>query len=175
VCQEAGLRYLYTKKRLTRFAIISATCSCTRAHADRYWGVRVWRQWHRITAAEPFRVRSVAALQRDARNYSAFQQSVPWARVGNGSLPTVASSNRFQRTRSWNYGWRMEVITLHNNSHTFSAAKEKLSLFSNKHDAREMYEVVEMHLYKTYPRHLRVECVCLFQKNLLCLNTVNSY
>jgi len=55
VCQEAGLRYLYTKKWLTRFAVISATCSFTRAHADRHRGVRVWRQWHGITAAGPFK------------------------------------------------------------------------------------------------------------------------
>lgn len=40
-------------------------------------------------------------------------------------------------------------------------AKEKLSLFSYKHDAREMYEEVEVQLHKTYPRHLRAECVCM--------------
>jgi len=38
-----------------------------------------------------------------------------------------------------------------------------------------MYEEVEVHLHKIYPRHLRAECVCLFQKNLLCLKTVKSY
>jgi hypothetical protein len=36
-------------------------------------------------------------------------------RVGKESLPTAASSNRFQRTRSWNYSWRlagMNYITI---------------------------------------------------------------
>lgn len=127
---------------------------------------------HSSRAVHSTRRRSTTSRRLELQCIPAIGSAKRWetrVRVGKESLPTAASSNRFQRTRSWNYSWRlagMNYITI---------LAHFLSLFSNKHGDREMYEEVEVHLHKTYPRHSRAKCVCLFQKNPLCLKTVNSY
>jgi len=117
-CAKKQAWLVVHQNMLTQFAIISATCSFTRAYADRYRGVGSGYEGSDTESQQPSRSKYEAwqhyietfgtTVHPNNRFFQALDIRV---RVGKGSLPTVASSNRFQRTRSWNYSWRMAGIT----------------------------------------------------------------